>query len=60
MLSGVLKSDRAIDVNVAIMRAFVQLRKVLSAHKELSAILDQLERKTEKHDQEIQAIFSAI
>ncbi len=60
MLSGVLKSDRAIDVNVAIMRAFVRLRQILSAHKELSAKLDQLEKKTEKHDEEIQAIFSAI
>jgi hypothetical protein len=60
MLSGVLKSDRAVDVNVAIMRAFVRLRQVLSAHKELSAKLDQLERKTEKHDEEIQAIFTAI
>ncbi len=60
MLSGVLKSDRAIDVNVAIMRAFVKLRQILSAHKELSAKLDQLERKTERHDEEIRAIFTAI
>ncbi len=60
MLSGVLKSDRAIDVNVAIMRAFVRLRQILSANKELSAKLDQLERKTEKHNEEIQAIFLAI
>ncbi len=60
MLSGVLKSDRAIDMNVAIMRAFVRLRQILSSNKELSSKLEQLERKIEKHDEEIQAIFNAI
>lgn len=60
MLSCVLKSDRAIDMSIAIVRAFVRLREILSVHKELSAKLDQLERKTSKHDDEIQAIFSAI
>ena len=60
MLSTVLKSETAILTNIAIMRTFVQLRQILSTNKELSAKLDQLERKTEKHDAEIQAIFSAI
>lgn len=60
MLSGVLNSHRAVQVNVAIMRAFVRLRGVLAAHKELAAKLVELERKVEKHDGEIHAIFNAI
>ena len=60
MLSGVLRSKRAIQVNVAIMRAFVKLREILSAHKELSEQFALLERKVEKHDHEIHAIFEAI
>lgn len=48
MLSSVLNSERAIEVNIAIMRAFVKLRKILSTHKELAHKLNQLERKIEK------------
>ncbi|MDI6794173.1 MAG: ORF6N domain-containing protein [bacterium] len=60
MLSSVLKSKRAIQVNVAIMRVFVKLRETLSAHKELAQKLSELERKFEKHDTQIQTIFEAI
>ncbi|HXV27630.1 MAG TPA: ORF6N domain-containing protein [bacterium] len=60
MLSSILNSERAIQVNIAIMRAFVKLRKVLSAHKALAQKLNRLEQKFEKHDEEIQAIFEAI
>ncbi len=60
MLSTVLNSERAIQVNIAIMRAFVKLRQIFSTHKELAHKLSQLERKIEKHDSEIQAIFEAI
>lgn len=60
MLSGVLNSERAVQVNIAIMRAFVRLRQILSTNKELAHKLEQLERKIEKHDTEIQAIFEAI
>ncbi|MBI3009325.1 MAG: ORF6N domain-containing protein, partial [Candidatus Omnitrophica bacterium] len=60
MLSSVLNSKRAIQVNVAIMRAFVKLREILSTHKELAYKLGQLERKIEKHDEEIKTIFEAI
>ena len=60
MLSSVLRSDRAIQVNIAIMRAFVKLREILSAHKELAQKLAELERKAEKHDTQIHAIFEAI
>ncbi|MCX5715480.1 MAG: ORF6N domain-containing protein [Candidatus Omnitrophica bacterium] len=60
MLSSVLRSKRAIQVNIAIMRAFVKLRQILSTHKELAHKLSELEHKIEKHDTEIQAIFEAI
>ena len=60
MLSSVLNSDRAVTVNIQIMRAFVRLREILSTHKELAYKLEQLEGKIEKHDAEIQAIFEAI
>jgi len=60
MLSGVLHSRRAVQVNIAIMRAFVKLRQIISTHKELAHKLSELERKTEKHDTEIQSIFMAI
>jgi phage regulator Rha-like protein len=60
MLSSVLNSERAIQVNIAIMRAFVKLRQILSTHKELAYKLKELESKIEKHDTEIQAIFEAI
>jgi phage regulator Rha-like protein len=55
ILSSVLRSERAIQVNIAIMRAFVKLREIISAHKELA-----LEMKLEKHDEGIQAILRAI
>jgi hypothetical protein len=60
MLSSVLRSKQAVQVNVAIMRAFVKLREMISTNKELAHKLSQLERKTEKHDDEIKLIFDAI
>lgn len=60
MLSGILHSKRAVHVNIAIMRAFVKLRFLLSSHKELANKLKELEGKFEKHNTEIQAIFNAI
>jgi len=60
MLSSVLRSERAVQVNIAVMRAFVKLRGILSAHKELAGKLSELERKTERHDREIRGIFDAI
>lgn len=60
MLSSVLNSERAILANIAIMRAFVKLREVLSTHKALAHKLEQLEKKIEKHDEEITAIFEAL
>jgi len=60
MLSSVLNSKRAIQVNIAIMEAFVKLREILSSHKALAQKLAELEKKVSKHDKEIQAIFEVI
>jgi len=60
MLSSVLNSARAVQVNIAIMRTFVKLREMLSANKELAHKLSLLENRIEKHDGEITAIFNAI
>ena len=60
MLSSVLNSERAIQVNIAIMRAFVRLKTILSTHKELAHKLSELEQKIEKHDADIGSIFEAI
>jgi hypothetical protein len=60
MLSTVLNSDRAIQVNIVIMRAFVKLRELLSSHKEVLQKLDELERKYERHDVQIKVVFDAI
>ena len=60
MLSGVLNSPRAVQVNIAIMRAFVRLRETLALHKELAQKLADLERKIESHDESIRTLFEAI
>jgi hypothetical protein len=60
MLSSVLNSDRAIEVNIAIMRAFVHLREIIATHKDLARKLDELERKLGEHDQHFRIAFEAI
>ncbi|MFH1288982.1 MAG: ORF6N domain-containing protein [bacterium] len=60
MLASVLKSERAVRMSISIIKAFVKLREIVSSHKELIYKLNELERKTEKHDEEILAIFEAI
>ena len=60
MLSSVLKSDRAIQVNIAIMRAFVKVRELLATHQELALRLGELEVKFNKHDGQIRDVFEAI
>ncbi|MBP7829406.1 MAG: ORF6N domain-containing protein [Kiritimatiellae bacterium] len=57
MLSSVLHSPRAIQVNIAIMRAFVRLRQMLSAHADLARKLEDLER---KYDKQFRAVFDAL
>jgi hypothetical protein len=60
MLSSVLSSERAVEVNIQIMRTFTRLREMILTHKELAHKLAQLERKIGKHDDEIKTIFNAI
>jgi len=60
MLSSVLRSKRAIQVNIAIMRIFVRIKSMLAAHKELSHKLEQLEQKVGRIDEDVKLIFDAI
>jgi hypothetical protein len=60
MLSSVLRSDRAVQVNIAIVRAFVQLRKTLAAHADFARKLADMERRIESHDTAIHSLFDAI
>jgi hypothetical protein len=60
MLSSVLNSKRAVKVNIAIMRAFVKLRWALETNRELAKKFSELERRVDKHDDEIAAILEAI
>ena len=60
MLSSVLHSERAIQVNIAIMRAFVQVREMLSTHKGLAHKLEKLERKVGIHDPTIFQLIETI
>jgi len=60
MLSSVLNSDRAVKVNIAIMRAFVKLRETLESNRELARKFSELEERVGKHDEEIAAIIDAI
>ncbi len=60
MLSSVLHSERAIQVNIAIMRVFVRFKQMVSAHKDLAHKLEQLEQIVGKNSEDIQLIFQAI
>jgi hypothetical protein len=60
MLSSVLRSPRAVQVNIAIMRVFVRLRETLALHEDLACQLAELERKVEDHDASIRTLFDAI
>lgn len=57
MLSSVLNSERAIDVNIQIMRTFIRLRELLLSHRDLQAKMEALER---KYDKQFKIVFDAI
>jgi phage regulator Rha-like protein len=57
MLSSVLRSQRAVQVNIAIMRAFVKLREILASHRDLAHRLDEMEK---KYDRQFKVVFDAI
>jgi hypothetical protein len=60
MLSSVLRSKKAIRVNIEIMRAFARLREILATNKDFARRLEELERKLNAHDHQFQAVFDAI
>lgn len=60
MLSSVLNSERAIEVNILIMRAFVKLREIISTHKKVEQKLKELESKLKEHDDQIVQIIQVI
>jgi hypothetical protein len=57
MLSSVLRSDRAADVNIAIMRTFVQLRRLMDSNRELARKISEMEK---RYDEQFKAVFQAI
>lgn len=57
MLSGVLNSPRAVQVNIAIMRAFVRMRQMLLSHEDLARKVDALEK---RYDAQFKVVFDAI
>ena len=60
MLSSVLNSERAIMVNIQIMRAFTKLRELLATHKDLQRKIETLEGKYKQHDKQFKVVFEAI
>lgn len=60
MLSSVLRSDRAVQMNIFIIRAFVKLREVLSLHKDLAAKLDELEKKQNEHGDQLRSVYEVV
>jgi hypothetical protein len=60
MLSSVLRNERAVKVNIAIMRAFVKLREALETNRELAKRFSELEERVGRHDDEIATIIEAI
>jgi hypothetical protein len=60
MLSSVLKSDRAVQMNIFIMRAFVKLREMLATHKDLALKIDELEKVQKKQGEKLLAVFSLL
>jgi hypothetical protein len=60
MLSSVLNSPHAVEVNISIIRAFVHLRQVISSHTELALKLKELEERLDDHDEKVRIIFEAI
>jgi len=60
MLSSILNSKRAIEINIRIVRLFVRLREVVISNKEILQKLEQLENKVGKHDEDIEEMFSTL
>lgn len=60
MAASVLNSQKAIEMSILVVRAFVKLRSLIATHRQLAAKLDELEHKLSTHDQKIAVLFDAI
>ena len=60
MLSSILNSDRAMKVNIQIMRVFTRLREIMLSHKDLARKIENLDRKYQDHDKKFVLVFEAI
>ncbi len=60
MLSSVLRSDQAVEVNIAIMRTFVHLRRIMADNSLLRARIESLEKKYDRHEEQIQQVFDVL
>lgn len=60
MLSGVLRSEQAVQVHIAIMRAFVRLREAFEVNTELHIKLDEIEKRVTHHDSHLKSVFQTI
>lgn len=60
MVAGILNSRRAIEASIKVIRAFVQLREMLSTHKDLAIQLGELEKKLTEHEEQFALVFDAI
>jgi hypothetical protein len=60
MLSSVLSSQRAVCMNILIIRAFIKLREMLATHKELARKIVELERQQKEHGSQLAAVYSIV
>jgi len=60
MLSSVLKSERAVQMNLLIVRVFVRLREMLATHKDLAHKMLELERQQKEHGQQLAAVYTIV
>ena len=60
MLSSVLNSERAVQMNVLIVRAFVKLREMLSTHKDLANKIEEIERQQQEHGRQLTAVYTMV
>lgn len=60
MLSSVLRSDRAVQMNIFIVRAFIKLRELLSTNKELAEKIDKLERDQREHGEQLRTVYEIV
>ena len=60
MLSSVLNSDRAAQMNILIIRAFITLREMLATHKDLARKIEDFDRKQKEHGEQLAAVYSIV